>query len=155
LRDLTLSDDGKFMFLADAALGIVVVDLDKNAVNMLAGPETLNLGGISGLDYARGSLYMLQSDIKPQRLMRLDLDATRINVVNIIPLASAIEQFDSPSFSRVQGDDVYYFSGSNQQGVRDEKFTPLVMRTPVEPLEEQLTPEQRLIKEMNLEGKKP
>ncbi len=155
LRDLALSEDGKMLYLADAALGVLVVNLDKNAATMLAGPETLNLGGISGIDYARGSLYLLQNGIAPQRLLRLDLDATGNNVINIIPLASSLEQYQLPSFNRVQGDDVYYFAGSNLQGVKADKFTPLIMRTPVEPLEGAMTPEQRLIEELNLKGKKP
>lgn len=153
LRDLTLSDDGKWLFLADAALGIMVVDLDKNAANSLVGPESLNLGGISGLDFARGSLYMVQNGIKPQRLIRMDLDTTGTNVINSVPLASGLEVYDAPSFPVVQGDDVFYLAGSNQQGKRDSKFKPLVLRTPVEQLEGHLTPEQRLIEEM--QGKKP
>ncbi len=155
LRDMTLSEDGKWLFLADASLGILVVDLDKNAVNMLAGPESLNLGGISGLDYARGSLYMLQNGIKPKRLLRLDLDVTGTNVINTVPLASGLESYEAPSFGVVHGSDVFYFAGSNQQGERDEKFTPLVLRTPVEPAEDQLTPEQRLGEEMRRKANQP
>jgi len=154
LRDLALSENGKLMYLADAALGVLVVNLDQNTVNTLAGPESLNLGGISGIDYARGSLFVVQNGIAPQRLMRLDLDATGSNVVNIIPLSSALEQYDLPSFARVQGDDVFYFAGSNLQGEKESKFTPLVLRTPVEPEEGAQTPEQRLIEEMNLKGMK-
>ncbi len=152
LRDLSISDDGKLMYLADAALGILVINLDNNAVNMLLGPETLNLGGISGIDWARGSLYMLQNGIAPQRVMRLDLDATGTNVVNIVPLASGLELYESPSFARVQGDDVYYFAGSNLGGEREDKFAPVVLRTPVEPAQGMETPEERLIKERNLKG---
>ncbi len=154
LRDLSLSDDGTHLYLADAALGILAIDLNNNSVNMLAGPETLNLGGISGIDYARGKLFVLQSGIQPRRLTRLDLDATGNNVVNIVPLASNLEEFELPSFARVKGDDVYYFAGSNLAGERSDKIKPVVMRTPIEPLEAQLTPEQRLIEDLNLKGKR-
>ncbi|MDZ4729360.1 MAG: hypothetical protein SH820_05400 [Xanthomonadales bacterium] len=154
LRDLTLSDDGKRLYLADAALGIMVVDLELNAGGMLAGPETLNLGGISGIDYADGRLYVLQNGIAPQRLQRLDLDENRTAAVNILPLASSLEPFDFPSFARVRGEDVYYFAGSNLQGERADKFMPVIMSTPTEPLEGELTPEQRYIEEMNLKGVK-
>jgi len=154
LRDLALSDDGTHLYLADAALGILAIDLDKNSVNMLAGPDSLNLGGISGIDYARGKLFMVQNGIQPRRLVRLDLDATGNNVVNIVPLASNLEEYELPSFGRVQGDDVYYFAGSNLAGQRGEKITPIVMRTPIESLEAQLTPEQRLIEDLNLKGRR-
>lgn len=154
LRDLAISDDGKLMYLADAALGVLVINLDNNSVNMLLGPETMNLGGISGIDSARGSLFVLQNGIAPQRLMRLDLDATGTNVINVIPLASGLELYDAPSFSRVRGDDVYYFAGSNLGGEREQKFEPLILRTPVEPAAGTETPEERLIKERNLKGMK-
>lgn len=153
LRDLSLSDDGTYLYVADAALGILAVDLNKNILNMLAGPETLNLGGVSGIDYARGKLFILQNGIQPRRLLRLDLDATGNNVVNIVPLASNLEEYELPSFARVQGDDVYYFAGSNLAGKRSGKITPIVMRTPIELLAE-LTPEQRLIEDLNLKGKR-
>jgi len=155
LRDMTISDDGRWLFLADAALGIMVADLNKNTANMLAGPETLNLGAISGLDFARGSLYMLQSGIKPQRLMRLDLDATGLNVVNVVPLASGLQSYAEPSFGRVQGAEVFYFAGSNLSGKREGKINPLVLRTPVEPPADQQTPEQRLGEEMLNQDKQP
>jgi len=154
LRDLALSEDGKLLYLADAELGILAVNLDQNSVNTLAGPESLNLGGISGIDYARGSLFVVQAGIAPQRLMRLDLDATGSNVINIIPLSSALEQFDLPSFPRVQGDDVFYFAGSNAHDEKPGRFNSLVLRTPVEPPEGSKTPEQRLIEDINMKGVK-
>src|SRR5690606_26295553 len=91
LRDLALSDDGKWLYLADAAMGIMVIDLEQSAGGMLAGPATLNVGGISGLDYANGKLYVMQNGIVPQRLQRLDLDENRTAVTTIVPLASALE----------------------------------------------------------------
>jgi len=155
LRDIALSDDGTHLYAADAALGILAVDLDKSSVSMLAGPEALNLGGISGIDYARGKLFMLQNGIEPRRLMRLELDATGNNVVNIVPLASNLEEYELPSFARVQGDDVFYFAGSNMAGERKKKISPVVMRTPVEPPKDQLTPEQQLFEDMSRQGKQP
>ena len=46
-------------------------------------------------------------------------------------------------------------AGSNLVGEREKKFVPVVMRTPVEPLEGMETPEERLIKERNLKGVQP
>jgi hypothetical protein len=154
LRDLAISDDGNRLYLADAALGIMVIDLELNAGGMLAGPNTLNLGGVSGIDYAKGSLYVLQNGIEPQRLQRLELDENGTAALNISPLASSLEPFEFPSFARVQGEDVYYFAGSNLQGKRDDKFTPIIMSTPKEPIEGELTPEQRFIEESTLKGVK-
>ena len=154
LRDLTISEDGERLYLADAALGIMVVNLELNAGGMLVGPNTLNLGGLSGIDYVNGNLYVLQNGITPQRLQRLELDEDRTSVVSVVPLASALETFEFPSFARVQGEDVYYFAGSNLQGEREDNFMPVIMSTPTAPLEGELTPEQRLINEKTSIGVK-
>jgi len=155
LRDLAVTDDGKLLYLADANLGIMVVNLDNNSASMLAGPESLNLGGISGIDLARGRLYLLQNGITPQRLMSLDLDVSGANVIKVVPLASGLELYDKPAFGRVQGEDVYYFAGSNLLGEHADKFRPLVLRTPVEPPEDAQTPEERLFNETHMQGKEP
>ncbi len=155
LRDLTISEDGKLLYLADAALGILVVDLEQGAGGMLAVPGNLNVGGISGLDYANGKLFVMQNGIVPQRLQRLDLDGNGTAVTHFVPLASALEPFDFPSFVRVQGEDAYYFAGSNLQGEHEGKIKPVIMSTPTEPSADELTPEQRQIKEMNLKGVNP
>ena len=152
-RDLALSDSGKQLYVADAALGILVVDLEKNMAGLLGAPENLNLGGISGIDIDNGSLYVLQNGIQPQRLQRLDLDPGGTGVINILLLASGLELYDAPSFGRVHKEDVYYFAGSNMPGEKAGKVKPLILRTPVEPEEGRLTTEERLIQETTLEGK--
>jgi hypothetical protein len=131
-KDLALSDAGDKLYLADAALGIAVVDLEKQTTTMLGRPETLNLGGISGLMYSDGQLLLLQSGIRPQRLMRLELDPSGMNVVATVPLAVALADFDAPSFGVVQGGAVYYFASSNLPGVKRAPAPVVVLKTPLE-----------------------
>ena len=142
-KDLAISDAGNKLYLADAALGIAVVDLEKQTTSMLRGPETLNLGGISGLMYSAGQLLLLQNGIKPQRLLRLELDPSGMNVVATVPLAVALADFDAPSFGVIQGGAVYYFASSNLPGVKREPAPVVVLKTPLE-LDEPIVPvEQR------------
>jgi hypothetical protein len=142
-KDLALSDAGDKLYLADAALGIAVVDLEKQTTTMLGRPETLNLGGISGLMYSDGQLLLLQSGIRPQRLMRLELDPSGMNVVATVPLAVALADFDAPSFGVVQGGAVYYFASSNLPGVKREPAPVVVLKTPLE-LDEPIVPVEQL-----------
>lgn len=145
LRDLAISTDGNKLYLADAAMGIMVVDLVNSKASQLAGPETLNLSGLSGIMFADGKLLVLQNGIQPQRLMRLDLDPTGMAVVNSSPLAIALEEFNAPAFGVVQGGAVYYFASSNLADP-GEKQT-IVMKTPMELTEEIVTPELRKFNE--------
>jgi len=142
-RDLALSDAGDTLYLADAALGIAVVDLGTKASSMLTGPESINLGGISGLMYSEGLLFILQNGIVPNRLMRLDLTPDGRSVTKATPLAVALEDFESPSFGTVQGGAVYYFAGSNMAGVKEKPAPVTVLKTPVEPSEDIVPVEQR------------
>jgi sugar lactone lactonase YvrE len=141
LRDLAVSpEDGK-LYIADRAMGILVVDPVQQTSVMLTGPDNLNLGAISGLFYSEGKLIMIQSGFQPQRIMSLELDANGNSVTGFTPLAIALEEFDQPAFGTVKGEDVYYFAnpGKNQ---------PVkVMKTPLDPGDSVETPESRRIKE--------
>ena len=141
--DLALSDQGDKLYVADAALGIAVVDLKtKNSV-MLGGPDAMNLGGISGLMYSDGCLYMLQNGIEPNRLMRLELDGSGQNAVAIKPLAVALPEFSAPSFGSIQGGTGYYFASSNISGNKKAAAPVKVLKTPTEPSEDFIPVEQR------------
>jgi hypothetical protein len=107
---------------------------------MLTGPENLNMGAISGLFYSKGNLIMIQNGFQPQRIMRLELDANGANVVKVIPLAIALEEFDRPAFGTVKGDEVYYFANpGDEQPVK-------VMKSPLDPGDSIETPEMRKMK---------
>ena len=153
-RDLAISDTGDRLYVADTALGILVVNLEDGRSGMLAAPDSLNLGGISGLTYSEGSLLMLQNTITPQRLMRLKLDADGTSVVETVPLAVALDQFDAPSFGTVQGGALYYFASSNRPGGIGEPRPVVVMKTPTVLSEPIIPVEKRMFDEDTWGGKK-
>ena len=138
-KDMALSDTGNRLYIADAALGILVADIEANTSTMLGVPETLNVGGISGLMYSEGSLLMLQNGITPQRLMRLSLAPTGLDVATVTPLAIALEQFNSPAFGVVNNGAIYYFAEGNKSDKNGEPAVTTVMRTPME-LSEPIAP---------------
>jgi len=127
LRDLAVSPDSGKLYIADSAMGIMVVDPAQQTSAMLTGPENLNLGAISGLFYSKGKLIMIQNGFQPQRIMRLELDASGANVVDVIPLAIALDDFDRPALGTIKDEEVYYFANPGQnQPVK-------VLKTPLEP----------------------
>jgi len=153
-RDLALSDSGDKLYLADASPGIAVVDIEKQSLSALGGPETLNLSGMSGLAYSRGHLFVLQNGIQPQRLLRLDLDPNGMQVVDVVALAVALPDFKSPSFEVVQDGMVYYFAGSNVSAVKGEPAPVVVMKTPVELTKPVVPVEQRVFNADRFKNKK-
>ena len=141
LRDIAVSPDSGKLYIADSAMGIMVVDPVQQTSAMLTGPENLNLGAISGLFYNKGNLIMIQNGFQPQRIMRLELDANGANIVKVIPLAIALDEFDRPAFGTVKGEEVYYFANP------DDEQPVKVMKTPLDPGDSIETPEMRKMKQ--------
>jgi len=131
MRGITMLPDGRLIYIADRELGILIIDLQASRVGKLAVPDTLNLGGIDGLYMWDNHLIIIQNGIKPQRVMRLQLDSTGTQVTAVRPLAIAQPGFDFPNYGAVVGDDLFYFANS-QWGDSKKDLKPVtVLRTPL------------------------
>ena len=111
-RGIAMQPDGRIMYVADRESGIMVVDLEGQQARLLEVPDTLNVGGIDGLYLDNNRLFVIQNGIKPQRVMRLQLDPSGTKVASIAPVAVALPEFDLPSFGTIEGEDLYYFANS-------------------------------------------
>lgn len=129
LTDITAAPDNSRIFVSDAVMGVFVVDPAAQQAAFLSGPETLNMGGISGIEYVDGQLVIVQSGISPQRIMRLKLDSTGSAVSEVSPMAIALKQFDRPGITSIRDGDVYYFA--NTQSAKDAERL-MVMQTSIE-----------------------
>jgi len=142
-KDLALSDSGQLLYVADKELGILVIDLERGLSNRLSGPDTMNLTGLSGLTYNQGRLFTVQNGITPQRMLRLELDASGKSVAATVPVAVALEQFNYPSFGAIHGDNVYYFANGNMPGSNSGSSATLVMKSPTDSEKVMISPEKR------------
>jgi hypothetical protein len=113
LRGITASDDGGSLYVSDYEMGVLVLDLENARATRLVGPETLNLGGIEGIEYWNGHLVIIQNGIRPQRIMRLQLGDDGATVANVAPLAIAQPFFDYPNFGTVHGTELVFFANSH------------------------------------------
>lgn len=129
MRGIAMQPDGRIMYVADRELGILVVDLEAGRAGKLVVPDTLNLAGIEGLSLWKNHLVIIQNGIKPQRIMRLQLDSTGTQVTAIRPLAVALPEFDYPSYGTVRGNDLYYFANSQWAGGNGDLKPVTVVRT--------------------------
>jgi len=131
MRGIAMQPDGQLLYVADRELGILVVDVEGGRVGKLKVPGTLNIGGIDGLYLWNNHLIMIQNGIKPQRVMRLQLDASGTQVTSVRPLAIAQPDFDFPNFGTLQGEDIYYFANSHMINSKETPKPVTVLRTPL------------------------
>lgn len=141
LTDISATPDNSRLFVADAVMGLVVIDPIAGRLAPLGGPENLNQYGIYGVDYTGDSLVITQSGIEPQRLMKLKLDAAGAAVADVTPMAVALEGFDTPGVGTLRGDSIYYFANHGAPSGGD---TLNLMATPLEAGESIEAPDMRL-----------
>jgi len=108
--DLAVAPDNSRLFVADRVRGVFVVDPVAEQASMLAGPDNLNLGGIEGIEYAAGNLFITQGGLRPQRLMRLELAASGSAVESVAPMAVALPGFNRPGTGAILGQALYFFA---------------------------------------------
>lgn len=113
LRGMDITPDGRVLYVADYELGVLAVDVEAERAMLLKTDDTLNLGGIDGLFHWNGHLVLIQNGIRPQRVMRLELEDDRVTVKAIRPLAVAQPQFADPNYGAIVGEDLYYFANSH------------------------------------------
>jgi len=130
MRGIAIQPDGSVMYVADREMGILVVDIEGGRAGNLAVPDSLNIGGIDGLYLWDNHLIMIQNGIKPQRVMRLELDPTGTKVITVRPLAVAQAEFNYPSFGTLKGEDLYYFANSRSANTDAQQKAVTVLRTP-------------------------
>jgi hypothetical protein len=113
-------------------MGIMVIDLEGQQSGKVALPETLNIGGIDGLYFWDNHLVMIQNGIKPQRVMRLQLDSSGTKVTAVRPLAVSQPEFDFPSFGTLKGNELYFFANSHSASGTGPAKAVTVLRTAVD-----------------------
>lgn len=131
MRGIAMRADGRIMYVADRELGILFLDVETGRTGKLAIPDNLNIGGIDGLYLWNNHLIIIQNGIKPQRVMRLQLDSSGTQVVAVRPLAVAQPGFDFPSYGVIVGDDIFYFANSQWSNGKDGLKPVTVLRTPL------------------------
>lgn len=144
MRGIAMNDDGSLVYVADREMGIAVVDLKSGRAGGLAVPETLNLGGIDGLYFKDNSLIIIQNGIQPQRVMLLQLDPAGTQVVGVVPMAVAQEDFDYPTYGTIRGSDLYYFANSHWLGSPKPYKAVAVLRSPLNSDKELVNPDMKL-----------
>jgi sugar lactone lactonase YvrE len=134
-QGLAPSPDGRFLFVADYALGVFRLDLANGDLLAMPAPEDLLLTGIDGLVMAGDSLVAIQNGFEPHRVVRLRLAPDRASITSADVLARAHPEFDEPTLGAVAGSDFYFvansqyrFFGEDGTLKRDGLRPPVILR---------------------------
>jgi hypothetical protein len=136
LTDIAVTPDNSRVFVADAVLGILLIDPRARRMAMLGGPETINLYGIYGLEFSGDELVVTQSGLSPQRIVRLKLDPQGAAVQSLSPMAIALDGFDTPGAGTLRYGTLYYFANHGSmasEGPLKLMATPLDAGTQIKP----------------------
>ncbi len=113
---ITVSDDGRTLYLADYAMGIYGFDLAKGAAFELRyNPAQLVLGGIVGMNWYDGTLIIIEDGMIPKRVMRLKMSPDGQTVLAAMPLDAANPAFGSLGAGTLAGDKLYFVSNRQDE----------------------------------------
>ena len=127
LNGITLSEDGRVIFVANDNLGIYKIDIKTKAFARLTHNQSFNTYGIDGLYYSDNYLYAIQSMLLPQiSRFSLNKDATQLESCEIF---EKYTPYLSNPTTGVIVDDYFYFiadtQGKGEKGI-------IIMKTSLE-----------------------
>jgi sugar lactone lactonase YvrE len=131
--------DGKRLFVADYALGIVTVDRTSGDVRIVPRPTNVAANGIDGLVLHGDQLIGVQNGVVPNRLIAFDLDAAHTRIIGARTLMRDTLHINEPTHLVAVGDVIYYvanggFGAYDAQGVLKPGLTqaaPVIARVRV------------------------
>ena len=117
---ITVSDDGRTLYMADPQLGIFGVDLATLKPFDVRVPLKLSLEGISALTWSDGALIAVQASMIPKRVMRFELSAEGNAIAKVQPLEASHPRFGTPGSATMDGTTLFVIA--NQQKDNYDRF---------------------------------
>lgn len=115
-----LSPDQRTLFVPDYTRGIGQVDIDTRQVKLLEHPKELSLGGIDGMYLAGRTLIAIQNGTVPERLIRMNLDASLSRVLKWETLEANWPGLGDPTHGVIVGDQFYFIANSGWDRMADD-----------------------------------
>ncbi len=105
---------GGVALLADHANGLLRVNLENRTVRRLGSPPGTTVIGLDGLALAPdGGLLAIQNGLRPNRVLRIDLDGTAENIEGVRVLESGQIMMAAPSLGCIAtGGDFFYIGNA-------------------------------------------
>jgi hypothetical protein len=128
---ITVSNDGKFLYVSTFPDGISVVDVNTHAAAPIARPDDLCLAAVDGLYFHRGaspgsrSLVAIQNGFMGPRVVRLQLTSDERGIQHFDVLERRNSLFDGVTTGVVAGGDFFYMA--NIQDDKTSGFKPITI----------------------------
>ena len=117
---ITVSGDGKHLYMADPQLGIIGLELSTLKPFDVLVPPKLSLEGISSLNWYDGALIAAQAGMVPKRVMRFDLSPEGTTITDVVPLEASHPQFGTLGSATIDGATLYLVA--NEQKGNYDRF---------------------------------
>jgi len=132
LSAITVSGDGRILYVADYTLGIFGFDMAKGeAFEPKYNQDSLVLGGVVGMHWYDGTLVIIEDGMVPKRVMRLTLSPDGHTIVSAMPLDVASQDFIALGDGAIAGDKLYFIT--NRQDSLYDRNGVLTDASEVEP----------------------
>lgn len=127
-----IDGDSKSFYLADYARGIARVDRATGRIEWLAHSKDVALNGIDGLTMSGPrTLIAVQNGTNPNRLLKVELDATGTSVTGVSVVAQNTESITEPTHGTFVGSDYYFIANGGYSSFDDDgKLRKGVRATP-------------------------
>jgi len=119
-QGLAENADATVLMVSDYSSGLYRVDLTKGALNRITAPASASLLGIDGLYRYGNDLIAVQNGFKPNRILRLRLNADWSAVEQVEVLLRGDGELSEPTGGQVDGDR-FVFVARSQWSEFDDK----------------------------------
>jgi arsenate reductase len=122
---ITVSSDGRLLYVSSFPDGIQVVDLKTHAITPVGHDRDLCLVSIDGLYFHRGVLVAIQNSVMMPRVVRMVLSRDLRTIERFEVLERRNPWFDGVTTGVMVGDEFFYMA--NVQDDKKEGFNPIRM----------------------------
>lgn len=112
-QGLALSDDEKFLFVADYSAGLFVVDLATKRIGKILASENVAFTTVDGMYFYKNSLLAIQNGFNPQRVIRFFLSQGFDRIERYEIVAANNPHFNEPTLG-VLVKNMFYFVANSQ-----------------------------------------
>lgn len=112
MQGITISEDGRHLFVADYLNGIFRIDLKYMTSIRLKLPYNVTTVGSDGMYYHKGALVAIQNGVEPNRVIRFNLNKDRTAIVSQFFMEANHPAFDEPTLGVIIKDYFYYIASS-------------------------------------------
>ena len=112
LQGLTISSDGRYLFVADYSTGVHRIDITTKEKILIGSPNDLMFLGIDGLYFYKNSLIGIQNGINPNRVLKMNLNESMNKIKSWVILESNNLLYSEPTLGAIVNNNFYYTANS-------------------------------------------